>query len=172
MITNPAILSAIDDVAPDLNAPSGVSRKAVLAAICGVETSWGHRMHAGLFEPAYYRGGRYFRAPHVMQAVAQFESLASCSFGPWQMLYIAAIEFGFTGTPCELIEPSTCAPLVVKYLNKRTSHPTKPTDYADAWNSGTNRDDYIPHGYLDKFTVCYQEAVAYYSTAPPPMATT
>lgn len=162
MITLQPILSAIDSCSSNLSVPPGMEQKAILAAITLPETNWGERWQAGLFEAAYYRGGKWYNAAHVRKAVQQYESLASCSYGPWQLLYISALELGYSGHPTGLMDPAVSCPFVVKYLNTRCKNPTRPEDYADAYNSGTNTDRFIPVDYTRIFMEGYQEALAHY----------
>ena len=182
MITDSRILEAIDRQAPRLKIPPGstLHAKATLAAITWPETAWGTRWKAGLFEPAYYRGGKFYKAEHVKHLVHTYESLASCSYGPWQILFIAAYEVGFRGDPWELIQPSISAMAVVDLLNKRCFNvwhdaPTPeleapastPNQVADMWNSGSWRDRFIPGNYVGTFIDGYAEALAFYLDRDP-----
>jgi hypothetical protein len=176
MITDAALLAAIDKHSRNLNLPEGsdLRRKAVLAAITYTESSWGARGKAALFEKAYYRGGKFYR-DHVKHLVHVYESLASCSYGPFQILFVAAYEVGFRGHPWELIDPDTCAEWSVMLLNRRCFNVwvTAPTpeleqpaskieQVADFWNSGSWRDRFKPEAYITKVVDGYKEAIEFY----------
>ena len=162
MIVDPAILAAIESMAPKLIVPPEVDARSILAAITLPETEWGERCEAACFEMAYYRGGLWYRALHVRELIHRYEAFASCSYGPWQILFISAWELGYRGHPAELRHPEISSEWVVAYLNKRVHSPTGPRDYFDAWNSGTNADKSIPLGYINRAMEGYLEARKYY----------
>jgi hypothetical protein len=176
MIIDEEILHAINVHAWELKIPEGstLDARALLAAITCPETDWGRRRKAGLFEPAYYRGGKFYR-DHVKNLVHEYESLASCSYGPWQILYVAAWETGFRGHPWELIDPETCLKAGIRLMNKRcfntwttASDPrleppaSTPQQVFDFWNSGSWRDRFKPEGYIAKAMDGYAEALEFY----------
>lgn len=182
MIIDPEILHAIDKYAKDIQIPawSTLQAKPLMAAITWPETSWGERRYAALFEPAYYRGGKFYKE-HVKTLVQQYESLASCSYGPWQILFVAAYETGFKGRPWDLIDPYISAEAVVRLLNKRCfntwanapdpklAEPASTPEQAfDFWNSGSWRDRFIPGDYVATGLAGYAEAVEYYSSIERP----
>ena len=178
MILDPALLAAIDAHAPGLKCPATINPRAILAAITYSETSWGRRYKAALFEPAYYRGGKFYR-DHVKGLVAEYESLAACSWGPWQILFVAARETGFNGDPWDLVDPGTSAAAVVTLLNRRcfntwATAPTPelvapastPEQVFDMWNSGSWRDRFVPGDYVKAQMEGYAEALAFYDALP------
>jgi hypothetical protein len=175
MIINPAILDAIEAHAPGLACPDTINARALLAAITYPETDWGRRYKAALFEQAYYRGGKFYR-DHVKTLVAEYESLASCSWGAWQILFVAARETGYQGDPWGLVDPATCCAAVVTLLNKRCFNnwvsatdpalvgpASTPAQCFDFWNSGSWRDRFIPGDYVATGLEGYQEALDFYS---------
>lgn len=167
MITEPSILAAIDATAAELEVTGPFDRRAILAALTDVETGpWGSRWQAALFEPGYYRGGHYYNVEHVREAVHRYESLASCSYGPWQILYISAWELGYRGHPVGLISPEVSAPLVVELLNRRWKDKGRLDGAADSWNTGNDHDRLLPRAtYTENFLQAYDEALVHYAAA-------
>ena len=174
MITNPAILAAIEANAGALKCPASLDARAVLAAITWPETTWGERFKAGLFEPAYYRGGKFYHR-HVITLVHTYESLAACSYSAWQILFVAAYETGFRGDPWDLIDPAVGCPAVVALLNKRCFNvwenapdpklippASSIVQVGDLWNSGSWRDRFVPGDYVKSIEEGYAEALAFY----------
>lgn len=183
MITNVAILNAIEAHAPGLNCPAGLDARAVLAAITYPETNWGRRYKAALFEQAYYRGGKFYK-DHVKTLVQEYESLAACSWGPWQILFVAARETGYQGDPWGLVDPATSCAAVVTLLNKRCFNTwaaapdpalVEPAatiaQVGDMWNSGSWRDRFVPGEYVATITEGYAESLAFYADLKRPETT-
>ena len=72
------------------------------------------------FESAYSIGGYYCRrAKHVRELWRKWGDWASCSYSPWQILYVVANELGYEGSPEYLRDPATAGKFVVLYLNRR-----------------------------------------------------
>ena len=164
MITSEPILKAIDQEAGNLVVTGPFDRRAILAAFTDVESGpWGARAEAGLFEDRYYRGGTYYRR-HVIELVHKYESLAACSYGPWQVLFPTAFELGYRGHPVGLLEPAICAVYCVKILNGRWADKSQLHLAADAYNTGNDRDRIIPAAnYTENFIQAYDEALAFYA---------
>lgn len=175
MIVNQAILDAIEKHADSLQAPSSINKRAILAAITYPETDWGRRYKAALFEAAYYRGGKFYR-DHVKTLVSEYESLAACSWGAWQILFVAARETGFTGDPWDLVDPDVCIQAVIRILNKRcfntwatapapelVAPASSPAQVFDMWNSGSWRDRFVPGSYVTTGIEGYAEALEFYA---------
>lgn len=111
------------DLGPELTGPDGADdyeKAAFLLGLSGEETSWGDRWAAGRWENAYARGGHYHKtSPAQMRLVQEYEDLAACSWGPWQILPVVAYEVGFRGKPWELADPRYSARWVVKRFNEK-----------------------------------------------------
>lgn len=139
---------------------SRLSPEGILKAIAHMESSYGARALATLHEQAYCYGGRYY----VNSAQLQHEThlwgcQAHCSYGPWQLLYITAWEFGFRDDPTLLREGAHSLPLVIQVLNHRVTDKTRPESFFDTWNSGTDRDNVIPAEYISKAMTIYRSLV-------------
>lgn len=189
MITDQTILGAINAHAFGLRVPegSGLSARAVLAAITWPETEWGRRMLASKSEKAYMPGGRYFHK-HVPSLHDRYGDAAASSWGAWQILYVSAWEVGYRGHPWELTDPGKCCAAVVTLLNRRcfnwwpeapTPETRKPAEIisqvGDFWNSGSFRDSAPPLAdYIPKIESAYAEALEYYDGLEkvPPVSTT
>lgn len=67
-------------------------------------------------EPGFYR--RYLRGKKEWsEREKQFgaEAIAS-SYGPWQIMYPTAVQYGFKGKPADLADPKVSLPYVQKHL--------------------------------------------------------
>lgn len=135
---------------------SNVDPAVLLAALAFCESSFGKNTTPRV-EPAYLPGGRYFQAKHVQQAYKKYGQAAAASYGPWQVLYITALELGFTGSPQELAEPETNLEYAIKYINQRILRRGAKTvaQIADGYNSGNFNDSNVPHSYIRKLVRAY-----------------
>lgn len=133
-----------------------IDPKALLAALLFCESSMGQNTEPRV-EPAYLPGGVYFDNELVQEAYQRYGQAAAASYGPWQILYITALELGFDGTPEELADPATNLEFVIKYLNqrafKRGAHTL--SQIADVYNSGFHLDRNIPVDYIRKCVRAY-----------------
>ncbi len=130
---------------------------ALLKAIAYVESSYGENPF-GRFEPAFYRGGRYWQKHFDILAFLYGLNVAG-SFGPFQILYFTAKRFGFDGNPLDLQTASVSIQYVIAYINeiieKRGARSVE--EIADAYNSGSFRDKYVPKEYIKKFMEAYNK---------------
>lgn len=138
---------------------SRLSPEAILKAIAHMETSYGERGLATLHENAYcYHGTYYHASPSLQKESYKWGCQAHCSYGPWQILYITAWEFGFRDDPTLLREGTHSLPYVINVLNKRVADKLsdeRPEDFFDAWNSGNPRDHIVPAEYIAKAMSIY-----------------
>jgi|WetSurMetagenome_2_1015567.scaffolds.fasta_scaffold65027_2 hypothetical protein len=126
----------------------------VLWAFAGVESSYGTRREFARIEPAYQPGGGMYRQSEKVRALwRRYGALAACSFGTWQMMATTAQDLGHGGHPVELQMDTTLAPLVIHYLMR--SQATTLREAADAYNSGTQRDKFVPEAYIQAVTAAY-----------------
>lgn len=104
--------------APDLQATFITEKAAFLFALAGKETCHGIQ-NVPRYEPAFGPGGLYYQRFKLLKELyRQFGAMASCSWGPWQILAVVAIENQhFSGHPAELQSGFISAPYVVGYLN-------------------------------------------------------
>jgi len=148
----------IKDWAPKLIPTEGINPVKLLCAILHNESSYGKDCSAR-FEKAYGPGGRYYRKSYfVREKYEKYKDAACCSYGPFQILYITACELGFKDNPQQLSEAKLSIPYVVEYLNRRILRkPGNETvrQIADAYNSGSFEDLFIPEKYMDDFEEAY-----------------
>lgn len=103
---------------PDLQAAFVEEKAAFLFALSGKETTHGIE-NIPRYEPAFGPGGLYYQKSKLLKELyRKFGALASCSWGPWQILAITAIENQhFSGHPAELHNGFISLPYAVGYLN-------------------------------------------------------
>lgn len=164
MITSAPILRAIEQEASNLQVTGPFDRRAILAALTDVESGpWGARAEAGLHEPSYDRGGMYYRR-HQIDLVHRYESLAACSYGPFQVLFTKAWELGYRGHPVGLLDPVICSVYCVKILNSNVADKSRLEAFADGYNTGNDRDRILPKAnYTENFIQAYDEALEFYA---------
>lgn len=103
---------------PDLQSPAIVEKAAFLFALAGKETCHGLE-NIPRYEPAYGPGGLYYQKSKLLKELyRKYGAMVGCSWGPWQLLAIVAIENQqFSGHPAELHNGFISAAYVVGYLN-------------------------------------------------------
>lgn len=138
-----------------------INPRAILKAIAHCETNYGERSLATLHEPAYcYKGVYYKASENLRRESTRWGCLAHSSYGPWQLLYITAWEFGYRDDPVGLREAHNSIPYVINVLNRRVADrllDERPEDFFDAWNSGNPRDHIIPADYITKALLFYEQ---------------
>lgn len=157
MRIEPETYAAIQKQAGSLNAPPGLDPTLLLMALSLVESSGGFNNRPRV-EPAYLPGGRY-----CDQALyGQYGDDAAASWGPLQVMYVTARELGFEGSPQELGQPAECVRMAVKLINRRIvgRGATTLEQIADAYNSGSFKDQIVPQDYIRKVKEAYQALVA------------
>lgn len=152
----------IEKFAPDIEIERlsfRVMPERLLWAIAFVESAAG-ALNVPKHESAYAPGGHYYkRSPEVRALWNRWGDWAACSYSSFQILFIVATELGFRGSPIDLWYDEEACPVVVKFLNQRIikRKPSDLGDIADAYNSGTFRDQNVPLGYVGKFLKAYDE---------------
>jgi hypothetical protein len=114
------------------------------------------------YEPAYAPGGYfYLHSPDVQARWAVWGRDSACSYSNFQILYNTACELGYQGPPLALDTDALAILYVVKYIRTRIIQQgaTKPEQVADAYNSGSFKDQYVPNAYIRKFMKYYDRAV-------------
>lgn len=156
------IARVIKEHAPYLEMPPGLNAEAILWAVYGCE-HYTKKYYFPRYESAYAPGGLYYRnAEAVREAWEKWGRTAACSYSNFQILYITATEFGYTGPPLGLDRDSIAIPFVVKYINERIF--AKPghesvEQVADGYNSGTHLDRLKPLAYMARFRRYYDKAI-------------
>jgi hypothetical protein len=153
------VMAAAQRLAPllHLEANSKIDPVTALLAIAHVETSGGVRAMASKHETAYCYGGRY-HSIRLRDLSRVWGCCAHSSWGPWQILYITAVEAGFTGDPVLLRDPEVSGPYVVAVMNRRVFDALQGETIIhlfDAWNSGNPRDKIVPTEYIERATEAY-----------------
>ena len=156
------IARIIKEHAPYLEAPEGLNKEAILWAVYGCE-HYTKKFFFPRFEPAYAPGGLYYKnSEMVREQYAKWGRTAACSYSNFQILYITAVELGYTGPPLGLDRDSLAIPYVVKYINQRIfAKPGRETveQVADGYNSGTHLDRLKPEKYMARFRRFYDQAI-------------
>lgn len=128
-----------------------LNRRALLMAIAANESSMGVDVFPRL-EPAYDLGGYYFKRSYLLRKqYERFGDQVARSYGPFQVMYLVAVELGFNTdrAPAELADFETNLEMAIKYLNRRAiPHADKIEDLFDAYNSGSSRDANVPEHYI------------------------
>lgn len=145
----------------------------LLAAIEIVESGAGHNnfprmersfLPAGVRHVAQGRTiagtGRYVNA-ELQAKYNLYGSAVACSFSPWQIMYATALREGYTGPPWLLWDREVAEPVVRRHLNRIiASGADTPEKVADAWNSGSWKDNYRPTEYIAKFLRAWEQVNA------------
>lgn len=151
----------IEEHAEHLDVPESLDGEALLWAVYRCEKyTKGNKVPR--FEAAYAPGGVYYnRSTQVRDLFNTWGSWAACSFSDFQILYVTAVELGYEGPPLALDRNDVAIPFVVKFINLRilAKGATSPEEVADAYNSGTFRDDIKPWKYMQKFRRMYDRAL-------------
>ena len=132
-----------------------VDFEALLWAIGGVESSHG-RFYGPRHETAYCRGGRYYDR----KLTRKHNCMAHCSYGPWQLMYANAVSIKKAITPELMLEPLHALPITVGWMRRVINRGAVTVrDIADAWNSGSHRDKFIPVAYIKKVEALYKKRI-------------
>src|SRR5262252_7951217 len=144
------LLESVAAHVAQLAVPADVNGTALLLAIADNETSGGTRAAASKHENAYCYSGPYFNK-QLAELSREWGCAAHSSWGPWQIMYITAVEAGYSGDPVALRSADASLPFVIETLNRRVFKRlffVTLSDIFDAWNSGTARDHIIPSEYI------------------------
>lgn len=149
--------------------PDGINETALLGAIMDVESSGGVN-NCPRFERAYMPAG--FRCTvqglNIVGTGRNYNELvksrwsvwglaSSASYSPWQILYHTAADAGYGGAPWLLWDPAIAIEWVKRSLQFKINRQklTTVAEIADAWNSGSARDTFIPQEYVDHVLAAY-----------------
>jgi len=155
------IKQLIETHASELHVPEDLDAEAILWAVYYCER-YTKENRAPRFETAYAPGGYYYTiSPMVRREFDVWGAWAACSYSNFQILYIIATELGYVGPPLGLDRDAIAIPYVIRLLNKRIldKGAKTPEEVADAYNSGSFRDDIKPWTYTRKFKKMYLRAL-------------
>lgn len=155
-----AVLAAIEKHVANLKLPPGVTPRRLLKAIASVESSGGLNAvarHERGFCPNEGPGTRArLRKAGAEGRHMQYGCLSCCSYGPWQVLYHTAADLGYVGAPALLGDPAVNVMWAITLLNRIVARGAADLrDIADAYNSGTHRDENRVPEYTTKVAAAY-----------------
>ncbi len=117
MHTRSEILECVAKYAVLLKLPFACDAQRLLLAFAEIESSLGKFNLR--YEPAYGLQGLYFRRSAILKKkYDEFGPLVAMSYGPWQIMYIVAVECGFVGHPLALANGFTSLPYVIEKMNR------------------------------------------------------
>lgn len=111
------IYKMVNEKAHLLKLPFAHDPKKLLLAFAEIESSVGQFNFR--YEPAYGLNGLYFRRSQILRKkYDEYGPLVAMSYGPWQIMYIVAVEAGFAGHPLELASGFVSLPYVIEKMNR------------------------------------------------------
>ena len=135
--------------------PAGIAGAQLLWAISGNESSFGANC-APRHEPAFDVGGVYGSGPVMTPLLAKFGSAASCSYGPWQVMFCNA-PVAYTPNSFNSLDNATHA--TVAFLNRLIAKwkPSNLVEIGECWNGGHLMNHLIPAvaAYVQQLTANY-----------------
>ncbi len=132
----------------------------MLYAISGCESNYGRLREFVRMEKGYAPGGTYFKADHVKDAWNRWGCLAASSYGSFQIMFIVALELGYSMHPIELQNDRIGAFWATKLITDRFMGRLKAktlSDVLDCYNSGYHKDQFLPSLYIEKGIKLYNE---------------
>jgi len=162
IVFNPedSLRDAIEKHSYLLNVPIGIDPKALLWAIAGNETQFGHFRNYVRAEEAFLPGGRFYKASNELrEKYREYGVLASSSIGTWQIMYITAYELGYKLHPIFLQTNYIAIQCVIEFINRRAfgRGAINIAEVFDAYNSGSFKDKFMPSSYILKGKNYYGE---------------
>jgi len=154
------LVAACETFGAQLMLTFSIDQTKLLLALAGVESSFA-RDNKPRFEKAYAPGGRYHRnSPQLQDEHKKWGDDASCSWGPWQILHIVAVEHGYRGPPAGLADPKVSIHYVVKHLNKFSRNGANSLErLLDCYNTGNYYDKNFPYKYVGKWWKMYNNLI-------------
>lgn len=126
----------------------------LLGSLAEVESEFG-KYNVPKHEASFDLGGRY--ANRTLWAM--HGSMAACSWSSFQLMFPVAVEMGFNPArpPWELSDDEVAIHFVVAYIQRRILRPgaSSVEEFADAYNSGSFKDRFVPTDYVDRFRAAY-----------------
>lgn len=147
------------ELAPGLQFAFGLDKYGILMALAGVETDFA-KINRPKHESAYAPGGSYFKNTGLQGLYKMYGAMASCSWGPWQLMAVKALELGYEGHPALLHDGTLSGPFVVMNLNKIVQGGALTVEQmCDAYNTGSFRVGEPPKEYIAKFWNYYGRVI-------------
>ena len=130
---------------------------ALLATLAEIESAFG-LLALPKHEPAFDYGGKFCN--HELWL--RWGAWSACSYSSFQIMFVTAHELGFTGSPVHLCDDETAIHWVLEYIRKRIIDRgcTSIEQFADAYNSGSFKDSFVPTEYVQKFVAIYEGIAA------------
>lgn len=126
----------------------------LLAALAEVETDFG-RYNVPKYEAAFDLGGRFGNR----NLWSMHGAMAACSWSSFQIMHPVCVELGFDPhrSPYELADDEVAIHFVLAYVQRRMLAKGVRTlqAWADAWNSGSWTDSFVPGDYIQRFLTAY-----------------
>lgn len=124
----------------------------LLASLAEIESAFG-LLAIPKHEKAYDWGGTYFNRA----LWSKWGSWAACSYSSFQIMFPAAVELGFSGSPMDLWDDEIAIHWVIDFIQKRILDKGASTleQFADAYNSGSCKDAFVPTEYITRFVASY-----------------
>lgn len=149
----------------ELDASFITNKPAFLFALSGIESAYGEDNYPK-YEPGYGPGGIYFQRSRALKHYyyeCGYGALASCSWGPWQIMFIVAVENDYKGHPAELHNAMVSAPYVVNHLNHLIKGGADTIEkLVAAYNAGLGclkNNALWPKKYVSEFLECFSASV-------------
>lgn len=144
--------------------PGGMVPEALLGAIAWRESKLG-LVAGSRVEPSYlhrerFGGGGLYRA-HVPDLVRVYGDSAASSWSSFQIMFPTAWELGFRGAPWTLDDDAVAVGWAMEYVRVRALRKGAVTveEVADAYNSGSHRDAFVPGTYVAAVANHYERIV-------------
>ena len=145
---------------------SNLSGEKILTAIAVVESDFG-KCNRPRYEKSYDIGGTVYnldKSGLYRGKWLEYGSLMACSYSSFQIMYMVACELGYKSSPIDLSNDEIAISWVIKLINRRilgVQNARLPQEIADAYNSGSCRDRFVPQVYVGKFMVVYADHKRY-----------
>lgn len=159
---NPLRETVARELAPE------VALERFLSAVRRVETSGGvwPRVERA-FMPAgvsrWVQGRRIVGTGRAWNALvesrwAEWDLASAASYGPWQILYHTAADLGYSDAPWFLSDPRVCRFWAISLVARHVARGARTVEeLADAWNSGSHRDSFVPTEYVSAVSLAYRD---------------
>lgn len=117
MHTQAQIFRMVHENAHLLSLPFEHDARRLLLSFAEVESSLGRFNFR--YEPAYGLSGLYYRKSKLLkEKYDEFGPLVAMSYGPWQIMYIVAVEHGYNGHPLALSHGEVSLPYVCEKMKR------------------------------------------------------
>lgn len=167
------LVALIEKNAPNLKIPDHINKKRLMWAFASNETDLGRMELRSRFEPSYsgnwhrsfYKEGKsmFSRSNLAMTAWRKWGDSAAQSYGLFQIMYTTAIDTGVISIetpPEELRKTEVNVAVFIALINRivRGNKDITVEQIADAYNSGSYKDNIVPKEYITKLKKAYDRA--------------